>query len=71
MSYQDRGRRTDEALRVLPALVTGQATVLDTDLEVRLAPGSSTRFGNLVRWIRGVRAETFTGRLTSAMLKTS
>ena len=41
MSYQDRGRRTDEALRVLPALVTGQATVLDTDLEVRLAPGSS------------------------------
>jgi alkanesulfonate monooxygenase SsuD/methylene tetrahydromethanopterin reductase-like flavin-dependent oxidoreductase (luciferase family) len=38
--FQDRGRRTDEALRVLPALVTGQAAVLDGELEVTLAPGS-------------------------------
>ena len=40
MSYQDRGRRTDEALRVLPALVTGQSAVLGDELEVTLAPGS-------------------------------
>ncbi len=38
--YEDRGRLTDEALRVLPALVTGQATVLGDGLEVTLAPGS-------------------------------
>jgi alkanesulfonate monooxygenase SsuD/methylene tetrahydromethanopterin reductase-like flavin-dependent oxidoreductase (luciferase family) len=38
--YEDRGRRTDEALRVLPALVTGQAAVLADGLEVALAPGS-------------------------------
>jgi alkanesulfonate monooxygenase SsuD/methylene tetrahydromethanopterin reductase-like flavin-dependent oxidoreductase (luciferase family) len=40
VSFQDRGRRTDEALRVLPGLVTGQPTVLDDGLEVTLAPGS-------------------------------
>lgn len=38
--FQDRGRRTDEALWVLPALVTGQAAVLGDGLEVTLAPGS-------------------------------
>ena len=39
--YRDRGRRTDEALRVLPALITGQAAVLGDGLEVTLAPGSA------------------------------
>jgi alkanesulfonate monooxygenase SsuD/methylene tetrahydromethanopterin reductase-like flavin-dependent oxidoreductase (luciferase family) len=38
--YQERGRRTDEALRVLPALVAGQAAQLGDGLEVTLAPGS-------------------------------
>jgi alkanesulfonate monooxygenase SsuD/methylene tetrahydromethanopterin reductase-like flavin-dependent oxidoreductase (luciferase family) len=41
VSYGDRGHRTDEALRVLPALVTGRTGVLDDGLQVRLAPGSS------------------------------
>ena len=41
VSYQDRGRRTDKALRVLPALVTGQPAVLGDGLEVTLAPGSA------------------------------
>lgn len=41
MSYEDRGRRTDEALRVLPGLVTGQPTLLGDGLEVALAPGST------------------------------
>ncbi|HEX2808244.1 MAG TPA: LLM class flavin-dependent oxidoreductase [Kineosporiaceae bacterium] len=41
LSYGDRGHRTDEALRVLPALVTGRTGVLDDGLQVRLAPGSS------------------------------
>ena len=41
LSYSDRGRRTDEALRVLPALVTGQPAVLDDGLEVTLAPGAT------------------------------
>ena len=40
MSFADRGRRTDESLRVLPALVTGQPAVLEDGLEVTLAPGS-------------------------------
>jgi alkanesulfonate monooxygenase SsuD/methylene tetrahydromethanopterin reductase-like flavin-dependent oxidoreductase (luciferase family) len=40
MSYADRGRRTDDALRVLPALVTGQEVDLGEGLRVRLAPGS-------------------------------
>jgi len=41
MSYTDRGRRTDAALRVLPDLVTGKRTVLDNGVEVTLAPGSA------------------------------
>jgi alkanesulfonate monooxygenase SsuD/methylene tetrahydromethanopterin reductase-like flavin-dependent oxidoreductase (luciferase family) len=39
-SFKDRGRLTDEALRVLPALVTGQPAVLGDGLEVRLEPGA-------------------------------
>jgi alkanesulfonate monooxygenase SsuD/methylene tetrahydromethanopterin reductase-like flavin-dependent oxidoreductase (luciferase family) len=38
--YRDRGLRTDEALRVLPGLVTGQPTVLSDGVRVTLAPGS-------------------------------
>jgi alkanesulfonate monooxygenase SsuD/methylene tetrahydromethanopterin reductase-like flavin-dependent oxidoreductase (luciferase family) len=41
MSYEDRGRRTDEALRVLPGLVSGQPTVLADGLEVTIAPGAT------------------------------
>jgi alkanesulfonate monooxygenase SsuD/methylene tetrahydromethanopterin reductase-like flavin-dependent oxidoreductase (luciferase family) len=45
MSYSDRGRRTDEALRLLPSLVTGQPTVLEgglgDGLEVTIAPGAT------------------------------
>ncbi|KAA2252163.1 LLM class flavin-dependent oxidoreductase [Solihabitans fulvus] len=40
-SFEDRGRRTDEALRVLPDLVAGRASVLEDGLEVTLAPGSA------------------------------
>lgn len=40
MSFADRGRRTDESLRVLPGLVEGRATVLADGLEVTLAPGA-------------------------------
>lgn len=40
MSFADRGRRTDESLRVLPALVSGQPAVLGDGLEVALSPGS-------------------------------
>jgi alkanesulfonate monooxygenase SsuD/methylene tetrahydromethanopterin reductase-like flavin-dependent oxidoreductase (luciferase family) len=40
MSFADRGRRTDESLRVLPALVTGQPVRLADDLEVTLSPGA-------------------------------
>jgi alkanesulfonate monooxygenase SsuD/methylene tetrahydromethanopterin reductase-like flavin-dependent oxidoreductase (luciferase family) len=40
MSFADRGRRTDESLRVLPALVTGQPAVLGDGLEVTLSPGA-------------------------------
>jgi alkanesulfonate monooxygenase SsuD/methylene tetrahydromethanopterin reductase-like flavin-dependent oxidoreductase (luciferase family) len=40
MSFADRGRRTDESLRVLPALVGGEPAVLGDGLEVALAPGS-------------------------------
>jgi alkanesulfonate monooxygenase SsuD/methylene tetrahydromethanopterin reductase-like flavin-dependent oxidoreductase (luciferase family) len=40
MSFADRGRRTDESLRVLPALVSGEPAVLGDGLEVTLAPGS-------------------------------
>ncbi|MQA80216.1 MAG: LLM class flavin-dependent oxidoreductase [Streptosporangiales bacterium] len=41
VSYEDRGRLTDEALRVLPTLVTGQRAVLADGTEVALAPGSA------------------------------
>ncbi|GLY64522.1 LLM class flavin-dependent oxidoreductase [Amycolatopsis taiwanensis] len=41
VSYADRGRRTDEALRVLPDLVTGKRTVLDDGVEVALAPAAN------------------------------
>ncbi|MCT2583319.1 LLM class flavin-dependent oxidoreductase [Actinophytocola gossypii] len=41
LSYADRGRRTDEALRVLPDLVAGNRTVLDDGVEVALAPGAA------------------------------
>lgn len=41
VSYEDRGRRTDEALAVLPALVTGQPAVLPDGVEVTLAPGAT------------------------------
>ncbi|MFI6171834.1 LLM class flavin-dependent oxidoreductase [Nocardia sp. NPDC051052] len=41
VSFEDRGRRTDEALAVLPGLVTGQPTTLADGLEVTLAPGSA------------------------------
>ncbi|MFD6159533.1 LLM class flavin-dependent oxidoreductase [Nocardia sp. NPDC060256] len=41
VSFEDRGRRTDEGLRVLPGLVTGQPTVLADGLEVTLAPGAA------------------------------
>jgi alkanesulfonate monooxygenase SsuD/methylene tetrahydromethanopterin reductase-like flavin-dependent oxidoreductase (luciferase family) len=40
MSFADRGRRTDESLRVLPALVTGEPAALGDGLEVTLSPGS-------------------------------
>jgi alkanesulfonate monooxygenase SsuD/methylene tetrahydromethanopterin reductase-like flavin-dependent oxidoreductase (luciferase family) len=40
MPYETRGRRTDEALQVLPALVTGQTAPLAPDLDVAIAPGS-------------------------------
>lgn len=41
LSYTDRGRRTDEALRVLPDLVTGTRTTLDDGLEVAIAPAAA------------------------------
>jgi alkanesulfonate monooxygenase SsuD/methylene tetrahydromethanopterin reductase-like flavin-dependent oxidoreductase (luciferase family) len=40
ISFADRGRRTDEFLRVLPALVTGEPALLEDGLEVTLSPGS-------------------------------
>jgi alkanesulfonate monooxygenase SsuD/methylene tetrahydromethanopterin reductase-like flavin-dependent oxidoreductase (luciferase family) len=40
MSFADRGRRTDESLRVLPALVAGEPAVLADGLEVTLSPGA-------------------------------
>lgn len=39
--YEDRARRTDESLRALAGLVTGQPTVLEDGLEVTLSPGST------------------------------
>jgi alkanesulfonate monooxygenase SsuD/methylene tetrahydromethanopterin reductase-like flavin-dependent oxidoreductase (luciferase family) len=41
MSFADRGRRTDEYLRVLPALVTGQPAALGDGLQVTLSPGAA------------------------------
>jgi alkanesulfonate monooxygenase SsuD/methylene tetrahydromethanopterin reductase-like flavin-dependent oxidoreductase (luciferase family) len=41
MSYPDRGRVTDAALRVLPSLVAGERTMLDDGVEVAIAPGSA------------------------------
>ncbi|WP_405167103.1 LLM class flavin-dependent oxidoreductase [Nocardia sp. NBC_01499] len=41
VSFEDRGQRTDEALRVLPGLVTGRPTTLADGLAVTLAPGST------------------------------
>jgi alkanesulfonate monooxygenase SsuD/methylene tetrahydromethanopterin reductase-like flavin-dependent oxidoreductase (luciferase family) len=41
MSFADRGRRTDDYLRVLPALITGKPAVLGDGLEVTLSPGSA------------------------------
>ncbi len=38
--YAERGRLTDEALRVIPGLVTGAPTTLDDGSEVTLAPGA-------------------------------
>jgi alkanesulfonate monooxygenase SsuD/methylene tetrahydromethanopterin reductase-like flavin-dependent oxidoreductase (luciferase family) len=40
VSFAGRGERTDEALRVLPDLVTGKQATLD-GVEVALAPGSA------------------------------
>ncbi len=41
VSFADRGRLTDEALRVLPDLIAGKPTVLADGLEPTLAPGSA------------------------------
>ncbi|MEV6427779.1 LLM class flavin-dependent oxidoreductase [Nocardia sp. NPDC051463] len=41
LSFEDRGRRTDAALQMLPGLVTGQPTILPDGLEVTLSPGSA------------------------------
>jgi alkanesulfonate monooxygenase SsuD/methylene tetrahydromethanopterin reductase-like flavin-dependent oxidoreductase (luciferase family) len=41
VSYRERGGRTDEALRILPALVTGRPWNLDDGGRVQLAPGST------------------------------
>ncbi|NNH68607.1 LLM class flavin-dependent oxidoreductase [Nocardia uniformis] len=40
-SFTERGRRTDEALRLLPDLVAGRTTTVAGGLEVTLAPGST------------------------------
>ncbi|BDT92201.1 hypothetical protein IFM12275_21770 [Nocardia sputorum] len=40
-SFAERGRRTDEALRVLPDLVTGRPATLADGTEVTLAPGAT------------------------------
>ncbi len=41
MPFAERGRRTDEALRLLPDLVAGRPTVLPDGTEVTLAPGAT------------------------------
>lgn len=40
-SFAERGARTDEALRLLPGLVTGAPTTLADGLEVTLAPAAA------------------------------
>ncbi|MBF6277761.1 MULTISPECIES: LLM class flavin-dependent oxidoreductase [Nocardia] len=40
LSFADRGRRTDENLRVLPDLIAGRPAVLPDGTEVTLAPGA-------------------------------
>ena len=40
-SFADRGRRTDESLRLLPSLIEGRPTALPDGTEVTLAPGAS------------------------------
>ena len=39
-SFEDRGPRTDESLRVLPSLIAGEPTTLPDGTEVTLAPGA-------------------------------
>ncbi|WP_327115247.1 LLM class flavin-dependent oxidoreductase [Nocardia sp. NBC_01730] len=39
-TFADRGRRTDDALRVLPDLVAGRPTTLPDGTEVTLSPGA-------------------------------
>lgn len=41
LSFADRGRRTDENLRVLPDLIAGRPAVLPDGTEVTLAPGAT------------------------------
>jgi len=40
-SFEDRGRRTDESLRVLPSLIAGEPTTLPDGTEVTLLPGTN------------------------------
>jgi alkanesulfonate monooxygenase SsuD/methylene tetrahydromethanopterin reductase-like flavin-dependent oxidoreductase (luciferase family) len=40
-SYADRGRRTDEALAVLPDLIAGRTARVDEDFEAAIAPGAT------------------------------
>lgn len=61
VSFGDRGRLTDEALGVLPGLVTGRSTTLPDGTEARLQPGATMPpvlvAGNAVRARR--RAATY------------
>ena len=41
VSFADRGRDTDAALRLLPSLIAGRPTTLPDGTEVTLAPGAS------------------------------
>ncbi|HEY7048479.1 MAG TPA: LLM class flavin-dependent oxidoreductase [Jatrophihabitantaceae bacterium] len=41
LPYRTRGQRTDEALRLLPGLVTGRPTTLADGVEVTLAPAAA------------------------------
>ncbi|MET8651850.1 MULTISPECIES: LLM class flavin-dependent oxidoreductase [Nocardia] len=40
MPFEQRGRRTDEALAVLPGLISGAPTTLSDGLEITLTPGA-------------------------------